>query len=291
MRRTDKRPVRAATLAAVAGVVLALGLPIGWPHVGAASGRWFWNDIPGRSAHASGTAGVGNPGSGGNANPNRKLLPTVIPPHGTVIAPQHPVTTVNASGRCYFEIAPGGVPARWDPATPIPFIVRRPAGPPNGLEMVESALQQISNASGYRFMYEGLTDSIPSFKNPNADLGHLWIGWAFDDEVPELKDAGSFDTHTLGVGGPETETDQAGHTTIVGGAAVLRADLDLPNTFGPGDTMGNVLLHEILHTMNLAHVPDPTSVMSPTLSDTTRNGLGPLVIHELQSLDRGEPCQ
>ena len=44
---------------------------------------------------------------------------------------------------------------------------------------------------------------------------------------------------------------------------LLNADMDCAVGYAPGASHGNVLLHELGHVMNLAHVDDAREIMRP----------------------------
>jgi len=157
-----------------------------------------------------------------------------------------------------------GRPARWDPCTPIRYVVQAGWIPDAGRADLAEALRLLSEASGLSFLYEGDTDELPSQDRSSyqpARYGERWapllIGW-----VPSAStDVGLGDgvqgvSSSVAVPGPDG-------ASLVTGQVVLDATNRLAPGFGPGTTDGEVLLHELAHAVGLGHVLDPTQVMYP----------------------------
>lgn len=242
--------------------------------------------------------GEGAPGSSTTSTPpasdprprdDRRLVPESIPARGSVIEPYQPVPPKPAEAPFEPVAEEAGSPVRWDSCTPIRYVVRRQAGPPNGFEMVQEALQRTADASGLRFQFEGFTDKVlDEWKaDPSAaGTAEVWIGWAFDDEVPRLGPQ-TEDSYVAGVGGPSW---QSGSGRIIGGSVVLRADTTLDHRFGAGQTYGNVLLHEIGHMVGLDHSDSTADIMYPEASPDTPESWGPGDLAGLYALGSSQPC-
>ena len=169
-----------------------------------------------------------------------------------------------------------GRPGRWDPCTPVPYVVQAGWIPDAGRADLAEALRRLSEASGLRFVDEGDTDELPvrdrSAYQPER-YGERWapllVGW-----VPASStDVGIGD----GVQGISLAiaVPQVGGPSIVSGQVVLDAGHRLASGFGPGTTDGEVLLHELAHAVGLGHVLDPTQVMySTTTSSESQFGAG-----------------
>jgi hypothetical protein len=65
--------------------------------------------------------------------------------------------------------------------------------------------------------------------------------------------------------------DSTGARVLSGGFVLLNADMDCDVGFFPGWSHGMVLLHELGHVMNLAHVADPAEIMCPGVAPVQVN--------------------
>jgi len=169
-----------------------------------------------------------------------------------------------------------GRPARWDPCMPIHYVVHTRWAPPTGRADLATALAQLSEASGLRFVDDGETGEVPLRTREAyqpARYGKRWapilIGW-----VPVANtDLGLGDgvqgvTMAIALGGRDGGS-------IVTAQVALDADRRLPGGFGAGATEGEVLLHELAHAVGLGHVQDPTQVMFPqTTNSESQFGAG-----------------
>lgn len=300
MTLSDRRGLRRMQLLLAAGALLVVALPVAWPRLGLPASGGIWDDIGGPSSTVQAAPAPGQPAAPGptgprpqpgpRVSPGRKLHPATIPTRGTVIAPTRPVVARKVvRDACHFFQAAQGIPVAWSHAGPIPFVVRRTAGPPDGLELVLQALQRISNASGYRFTFQGLTETLPTAASA-AGRTDLWIGWAFDDELPNLRDPSGDSSTILGVGGPTITAGPGARPAITGASAALRADQNTSAGFGPGVSMGNVLLHELGHALGLEHTTTDGTLMFPSLSTRQSDGLDASAVRALQSLYGQKRC-
>lgn len=280
----------------VAGLVIASALvvsaPLALDQIGGESVSTTVDDPPSAAGDpvAPGSSSTSTPPtSDQRPRDDRRLVPESIPARGSIIQPSQPVPEkpVDAPFKPVGEEA--GLPVRWDSCTPIRYVVRRQAGPEHGFEMVQEALQRTSDASGLRFQFEGFTNELLDDwqADPNAaGTADVWIGWAFDDEVPRLGPQ-TEDSYVAGVGGPSW---QSGTPRILSGSAVLRADTTLDHRFGAGQTYGNVLLHEIGHMVGLDHSDSTADIMYPETSPDTPESWGPGDLAGLYALGSSQPC-
>jgi hypothetical protein len=186
---------------------------------------------------------------------------------GTVTAVDTPAP--GAAGWGPTHVDDDGDPARWDPCTPIRYVVQAGWIPDAGRADLAEALRRLSAASGLQFLDEGDTDELPSRdRSPYQPdrYGKRWapllIGW-----VPgESSDLGLGD----GVQGVSLAVAVAGRDAphLVSGQVVLDASHRLASGFGAGTTDGEVLLHELAHAVGLGHVLDPTQVMYATTTNS-----------------------
>jgi hypothetical protein len=192
--------------------------------------------------------------------------------------PLHAVTTPAPAsagwGASYVDDL--GRPARWDPCTPIHYVVQTRWEPAGGRADLAAALKRLAKASGMVFVDDGDTDELPSQQRAAyqpARYGHRWapllVGWL----PPAQTDLGL----GHGVAGVTVAVALPGPKggSIVTGQVALDADHALPAGFGPGATEGEVLLHELAHAVGLGHVLDPTQVMYPqTTNSESQYGAG-----------------
>jgi hypothetical protein len=192
--------------------------------------------------------------------------------------PLHAITTaaVASAGWSPSYVDDAGRPARWDPCTPIHYVVQTRWMPDSGRDDLAESLARLSKASGLTFVDDGDTDEIPETDRAAyqpARYGKRWapllIGWV----PPDRSDLGlghgvAGVTVAVAIPGPKGGS-------IVTGQVALDADHQLLPGFGPGATEGEVFLHELAHAVGLGHVLDPTQVMYPqTTNSESQYGAG-----------------
>jgi hypothetical protein len=213
----------------------------------------------------------------------RPTTPTLATQLGEdIAAAQLTVPPAPAAEGHYGFIAHGADgPVVFDACRPIHYRVRVGPGPAGGDALVTEALARISAATGLRFAFDGFTDAVPtsaSFPSPNATVSlseaftPVVIGWAWRSETDLWASEGA---DTLGVGGPRTIVFENEEKLSVSGFVLLAPSDTLAAGFGPGLTVGNVLLHELGHLIGLDHVDAPGEVMQARLDRNTPDGWGP----------------
>lgn len=217
------------------------------------------------------------------------VVPKTVPARGTLISPTQAVPPEPPEAPFVSFAESNGEPVRWDPCTPIGYVVRRRAGPENGFELIQQALQRISDASGLSFRFEGFTNELPGTKTRFGSNGTAaaWIGWAFDDEVADLAPQTPLTGERVGLGGPSWN---GGSARIFSGRAVMRSDATLAQKFGRGPTYGSVILHELGHMVGLGHSSSPQDLMFPSLTYTSSGDWGPGDRAGLYALGSSKPC-
>lgn len=157
-----------------------------------------------------------------------------------------------------------GKPVGYDPCKVIHLRVNLKHAPPDGLDMVRTAMDRVGGATGLRFVFDGLTDARPKWHNQYVPsfLGQprsrpVLISWATSVEVPELAGA------VAGIGGSLPMSDRFGTLRYVTGGVTLDATafeaLDMTDE-GRAQAMA-IVLHEFGHLVGLAHVRDQTELM------------------------------
>ena len=183
----------------------------------------------------------------------------------TSVEPPLPLAWVEhpaASGWSPSYVDGEGRPARWDPCSPIRYVVNPTWLPTHGHRDVTEALRRLSAASGLAFEDAGTTDELPRRDRPAHQperYGDRWapllIAWV-PPGATDLELGAGVQGVSLGVA---VASERGGH--LVSGQVVLDAGNRLASGFGPGATEGEVLLHELAHAVGLGHVLDPTQVM------------------------------
>lgn len=169
-----------------------------------------------------------------------------------------------------------GRPGRWDPCTPIRYVVNPASAPDRGRDDLTEALRRLSEASGLRFVDDGLTDEAPSRTRAAYQpqrYGQRWAPLLVAWSSPAATDVG-IGGGTKGVAVTVAAPGEDG-PSILSAQVVLDTDVRLASGFGPGATEGEVLLHELAHAVGLGHVDDPTQVMyAATTSSDSEFGAG-----------------
>jgi hypothetical protein len=180
------------------------------------------------------------------APPAPIMTPVAVPPAGSPTA------------YGFMGLDRQGDPYRWDRCDPIEYYVN-PTGMPEGaMATVEAAFKELADASGLTFTYVGETgvDVLvpPMYSGPE---GSIIVGFSEGAATPGLEGYG-------GIGGFRSiqRSDGLGGQ-IVSGGVVINTEHAWRLGFGRGGALGSILLHELGHVMNLAHVQDGTQIMYP----------------------------
>jgi len=196
------------------------------------------------------------------------------------------------SGEFTFMATRAGDPIRWNPCAPIHYVVNLGPAPPGSLEDVQAAVLDLSNATGIAFVYEGLTDEVPSrWRDPYQPerYGERWapvlIGWV--DPATSNFDFNPGGHEAAAIGGPITSDQGPRDVYVSGVVAINAADPNPPGFSSPG-SQGPVLLHELAHVLGLGHVRERGELMEPSGGGVT--GFGPGDLEGLRALGRPAGC-
>ncbi|GAA1786492.1 hypothetical protein GCM10009682_05750 [Luedemannella flava] len=183
--------------------------------------------------------------------------------------------TLKGDARAYRFLFPGR--ARWNPCATIGYRVNPTYASSGAISDTKAAIARIAAATGLRFSYQGTTRVMPGGRNDRYPKGtQLVIAWARPGRDSSMIKAR--DTGLAGIGGGSSvgayTSRGAKAPRIVEGYAVLNAGMKLSGGFGSGPrygwqgTRGQLLMHEIGHTVGLDHPKqkDTWEIMYPTLT-------------------------
>ncbi|MCD4526747.1 matrixin family metalloprotease [Nocardioides sp. cx-173] len=160
-------------------------------------------------------------------------------------------------------------PVAWSPCRPVEYVVNPDGAPDDWEDLLDDAVETISEATGLRFEDGGTTDDrdFEGRVDPSGRPGPVLIGWADADEVEGL--AGD----VAGLAGPMGRDDGM-FTRYVTGRVVLDRDAfeEIEATRDPEAQQRAIIVHELGHLVGLDHVDDPNELMYPTAQVTS---LGP----------------
>lgn len=160
----------------------------------------------------------------------------------------------------------GRTPVTWSPCRPIHYVVRPDNAPPGGAELLTDSFARLSAATGLTFVDDGATSERPDFDRPlyqPARYGERWapvlITWATPAEVPEF-------TGTIaGETGARWAMTSHGQKVYVTGSIALKSGLFGRLRTEVGYQLArSIVLHELGHLVGLAHVDDPSQIMTAT---------------------------
>ena len=151
-------------------------------------------------------------------------------------------------------------PVAYDPCRPIEYAVNDALAPSGAGELIGSAVDEISAATGLVFRYVGETAEQPR-PTPQALLVRrrpVLIAWTTPEVVPDLSG------DIAGVGGSTSRLDEyTGQRQYVTGMVALdvtQLTEIMARPGGPAQVRA-IVLHELGHLVGLDHVDDPGELM------------------------------
>lgn len=176
-----------------------------------------------------------------------------------------------------------GDPIGWNHCEPIRYEVNPAGAPRRWEEIVETAVETVTTASGFDFRFTG-TSVDRSFEEREVDPGSpppVLIAWADAAEVPDLEGS------TAGIGG-STPARVDGRVRFVTGMVVLDTQAyDRMERTGDFGSEVLILAHELGHVLGLDHVEDRDELMNAEYRGQT--GFGPGDLEGLEQL-HDLPC-
>jgi hypothetical protein len=164
-------------------------------------------------------------------------------------------------------------PVGWNPCREIHYVVNPDGSPPQWEGLIKDGIDEVEAGTGLAFHYDGTTEDR-GFEDRfarNGDPLPVLIGWADEEEVPELEG------DVAGIGGA-TYAEVGGRRSYVTGMVVLDVDTydRLASSKDAEAVELAVLLHELGHLLGLAHVDDRGEIMYADGVTRTSYGTGDL---------------
>ncbi|MBD8870702.1 matrixin family metalloprotease [Nocardioides donggukensis] len=160
-------------------------------------------------------------------------------------------------------------PTRWNPCQVIGYRVNARQARRGWKKDVRKAFNKVARATGYRFAYRGRSSRVPQSGTNDwfpRDTD-IVIAWAKPSQSSLLRKYPG----AAGVGAALSTSgwfngDGSSTYRIKRGMVVIDSRMRRPGGFGKGVTRGDVLLHEIGHTLGLTHVPSDRQIMHAYLT-------------------------
>lgn len=184
--------------------------------------------------------------------------------------------------------------ARWNPCATIGVRLNSAGAPATAEADTVEALRRVNDASGLRLTYLGTTTVVPEemFLDYPADT-QVVIAWTSPAESSMLASGEG----AVGVGGFVSRSgwlDAAGNrvwATQRGGVVLDRGEaVAQTGGFGAGDTVGELLMHEVGHVVGLGHAARERQVMYPFLTGQPDDTWGPGDLAGLQAVGASQGC-
>jgi len=172
-------------------------------------------------------------------------------------------------------------PVTYDPCEVIEVAINPDGAPEDYRDLVETAVEHVSEPSGLRFEIVGDTDRRPGRPvSSAAGWPPVLVSWADEGEVPGLSG------DVAGLGG-STAVREFGRTRYVTGTVTLDVDAFdvIPHQLRGEAAAQAIVDHEFGHLVGLDHVDDPGELMNA--DNLGRTTWGPGDLAGLSRLGRG----
>jgi hypothetical protein len=205
------------------------------------------------------------------------------------LAAEVPVTTSGTYGFMFEESGQG--PTRYDPCRPLTWVLN-PDGMPEGAEdMVQAAVADVARHSGLVFEYDGTTTEVATFERElfqeqyGEDFAPIIVGWATEDDVPDLEGS------VTGLGGSSSVNGAFGEQRYLAAGVMILDSEDVAELMESrrGEALATaVMMHEFAHVIGLAHVENSAELMNAENSMLITWGPGDL---QGLAIAGAGPCQ
>lgn len=186
---------------------------------------------------------------------------------------------------------------RWNPCRVITYQVNTAGATAGALADVQGAMARVASANGLSFRYLGPTAAIPQKSWQSSwpsNTGDIVVAWAYAGSGAGRSTL--LPSSAVGEGGWTSTGTYTPSGSIVWqirhGFVVLNraSNSALRPGFGAGQTRGELLLHEVGHTVGLQHTSATTQILYTTLKarSTTAYGSGDLM--GLRRVGRAAGC-
>lgn len=187
----------------------------------------------------------------------------------------------------FLETNADGSPIGYPACTEIHYVIHLGRGPAGGQSLIQQALTRMREVSGLHFVFDGFTDRIPQ-EGDRIDVdAPVWIGWAGRHESDSWN---VMKSTVVGFAGSSWAQSPPGPAFYRTGRLMLDPDQAQLPQFGPGQTWGKILLHELAHLVGLDHVDDDKELMHPVETLDYPSDYGPGDLRGLWELGTSRGC-
>jgi hypothetical protein len=199
--------------------------------------------------------------------------------------PTRTTTPGLAAAYTFLRQSASGVPFRWNPCTPIHYLLNLTAAPVTAQDDIVNAIAEIRQRTGIQFIDDGTTSAFPS--TSSIASGSVVIAWA----TPAQSTALRLPTTATDVTADDLVSTSAaasidgntGNGVYVSGSMVISSAVGtLPSGFVPGG-FGVLMLNQMGRLLGLGPVSTPNEIMNPDVLTSSITGYG---VGDLAGLNR-----